>query len=63
MDYKIIQKYITLKINLFPFLFQHGHGTHDGKITIHEYLKFWMSLLFSSFTLYDPYLLIMYVLQ
>ncbi len=40
MDYKIIQKYITLKINLFRFLFPHGHGTYDGKITIHEYLKF-----------------------
>jgi hypothetical protein len=50
-------KYITLEIILFPFLFPHGHGAYDGKITIHEYLIFLMN---SSFTLYKPYLLIIY---
>ncbi len=41
---------ITLKIYLFP----HGYGVYDGKITICEYLKFQMSSLFSSITLYKP---------
>jgi hypothetical protein len=41
-------------------LFPHGHGAYDGNITIHEYLNFWMGSSFSSFTLYKPYLLIMY---
>jgi hypothetical protein len=43
---------ITLEISLFPFLFPHGYDAYDGKITIHEYLKFQMSSLSSSFTLY-----------
>ncbi len=53
-------KSITLELSLFPFLFPHGHGAHDGKISIHEYLKFCMNTLFSPFTMYKPYLLIMY---
>jgi hypothetical protein len=39
---------VTLEISLFP----HGYVAYDGKITIHEYLKFQMSSLSSSFTLY-----------
>ncbi len=54
------KKYLILEIILFPFLFPHGYGAYDGKITIHEYLKFQVSSLFSSFALYKPYLLIMY---
>jgi hypothetical protein len=54
---------ITLELNVFPFLFPHGHGACDGKIPIHEYVEFHLSLLFSPFTLYKPYLLIMYDLQ
>jgi hypothetical protein len=48
-------KSITLKINSFPFLFPHGYGAYDGKITICEYLNFQMSSLFSSITLYEPH--------
>jgi hypothetical protein len=51
---------ITLELNLFLFIFPHGHGAYDGKISVHEYLKFCMNTLFSSFTMYKPYLLIMY---
>jgi len=56
-------KNIDLEIILFPFLFPHGNGAYDGKITIHKCFKFQMSSLFSSFTLYKPYLLIMYDFQ
>jgi len=45
-------KSTTLELSLFPFLFLHGHGAYDGKISIHEYLNFCMSTLFSSFTMY-----------
>jgi hypothetical protein len=51
---------IILDLSLFPFLFPHGHGAYDGKISIHEYLKFCMNTLFSPFTMYKPYLLIMH---
>jgi len=51
---------ITLELSLFPFLFPHGHDAYDDKISIHEYLKFCMSTLFSPFTLFKPYLLIIY---
>jgi hypothetical protein len=52
-----------LELSLFPCLFPHGYGAYDGKISIHEYLKFCMSTLFSPFTMYKPYLLIMYDLR
>ena len=51
---------LTLETALFPFLFPHGHGAYDGKITFFEHLKYSMETLFSSFTLYKPYLLYMY---
>jgi hypothetical protein len=51
---------ITLNLSSFPFLFSHGHGSYDGKISIHECLKFHMNTLFSPFTLLKPYFLIMY---
>jgi hypothetical protein len=54
---------ITLKLNLFPFLFPRGHGVNDCKIPSYEYLKVCMGSLFSPFTLYKPYLLIMYDIQ
>jgi hypothetical protein len=56
-------KNIILDISLFPFSCPPGYGAYDGKIIIHEYFKFRMSSLFSSFTLYKPYLLIMYDLR
>jgi hypothetical protein len=46
-------------MNLFPC----GYDAYDGEISIHEYLKFRVSSLFSLFTLYKPYLLIMYDIQ
>jgi hypothetical protein len=45
-------KSITLELSLFQFQFLHGHGAYDGKISIHEYLNFCKSTLFSSFTMY-----------
>jgi hypothetical protein len=51
---------INLELGLFPFLFPHGNAAYDGKIPIHEYLKYHMSSLFSPFTLYKPYLLVMH---
>jgi hypothetical protein len=54
---------MTLELNLFSFLFPHGYGAYDGKMSIHEYLKFRMSTLFSPLTIYKSYLLIMYDLR
>jgi hypothetical protein len=51
---------IISDLSLFPFLFPHGHGAYDGKISIHEYLKFCMNTLFSPFIMYKPYLLVTY---
>ena len=51
---------ITLENALFPFLFPHGHGSYDGKITFFEYIKYRMEKMFTPFTLYKPYLLYMY---
>jgi hypothetical protein len=48
---------------LFPFLLPHGHGAYDGIISFNEYLKYKMTALFSSFTLYKPYLFLMYDLR
>ena len=51
---------LTLKNTLFPFLFPHGHSVYDGRVTFFEYLKYRMETMFTSFTLYKPYLLYMY---
>jgi hypothetical protein len=48
---------------LFPFLFSHGCGAYHGIGGLLPYLKQRMSMLFSIFTLYPPYLLLMYQLQ
>ncbi len=52
--------FITLKNVLFPFLFPWGEGAYDEIISLHDYLKYYMNMLFSSFTIYKPYLLFMY---
>ncbi len=52
--------FITLENALFPFLFPWGEGAYDGRIKLHDYFKYRMSMLFSPFTLYKPYLLFMY---
>ncbi len=42
---------ITFELSLSPFLFPHGHGAYDGKMSIYEYVKFCMNTLFSPFTM------------
>jgi hypothetical protein len=54
---------ITSDFCLFPCLFPHGYGAYNGKISIHEYLKFYMNTLFSPFTMYKPYLLVIHDLR
>ncbi len=51
---------MTLEKTLFPFLFPHGCGAYDGIGGLLLYLKHKMSTLFSIFTSYPPYLLLMY---
>jgi hypothetical protein len=51
---------MSLEKALFPFLFPHGCGAYDGIGGLLLYLKQRMSTLFSIFTLYPPYLLLMY---
>jgi hypothetical protein len=51
---------MSLEKALFPFLFPHGCGAYDGIDGLLPYLKQRMSTLFFIFTLYPPYLLLMY---
>lgn len=51
---------ITIENALFPFLFSFGHGAHDGKMFFNQYLKMRIFALFSIFTLYKPYMLLMF---
>ena len=51
---------VTLELALFPFLFPSSNSAYDGATSIQEYLKYRMTCLFSPFTLYKPYLLLMY---
>jgi hypothetical protein len=51
---------MSLEKVLFPFLFPHGCGAYDGIGGLLPYLEQRMSTLFSIFTLYPPYLLLMY---
>ncbi len=55
--------FITLETTLFPFLFPQGEGAYDGRISLNDYFKYRMSMLFFPFTLYEPYLLFMYDLH
>jgi len=54
---------MSLEKALFPFLFPHGCGAYDGIGGLLPYLKQRMSTLFFVFTLYPPYLLLMYQMQ
>ena len=54
---------MTFESALFSFLFLHGHGAYDGRTTLSEYLKYQITILFSPFTLYKPYLLYIYDLR
>jgi hypothetical protein len=54
---------MSLEKTLFPFLFPHGCGAYDGIGGLLPYLKYRMSTLFSIFTLYPPYLFLVYQMQ
>lgn len=51
----------SLEVALFPFLFPDGKGFYNSNSgDIHQYLKYRMSSAFSLFTLYTPYVNLMY---
>jgi hypothetical protein len=52
--------FMTLETTFFPYLFSQVEDAHDGKFSLHTYSKYCMTMLFSPFTLYKPYLLFMY---
>jgi len=54
---------MSLEKALFPFLFPHGCGAYDRIGGLLPYLKLKMSTLFFVFTLYPPYLLLMYQMR
>ena len=55
---------VTLESAVFPYLFPDGTGAYqhlkDGTETLATYLKYRMQSFFTPFTLFKPYLLIMY---
>jgi len=55
-------EHVTCK-GIIPFLFPHGCAAYDGIGSLLPYLKQRMSTLFFIFTLYPPYLLLMYQVQ
>ncbi len=52
---------MSLEKVLFPFLFPHGCEAYDGISGLLPYLEQKISTLFFDFTLYPPYLLLMYL--
>ena len=54
---------ITVEKALFPFLFPHGDGAFDGRTTLNTYLRMRMLQAFSVFTLFKPYLLLMFQIR
>ncbi len=56
-------KDVTMESAVFPFMFPFGHGQYDGAIRFADYIRMRSSTLFSVFTLYKPYLLLMYQLK
>ena len=50
---------LTLECALFPHLFPHGEGCFDGRIQFHHYLLQRANQLFSLFTMFKPYFLLM----
>lgn len=51
---------MPLEAALFPHLFPDGEGYMDGSMQLHWYCQMRMRQAFSAFTLYKPYLLLMY---
>lgn len=56
-------KDITLKSAVFPYLFPFGHGNYKGEVGFSDYIRMRIGMLFSVYTLYKPYLLLMYQLK
>ncbi|MCO5551949.1 hypothetical protein L7F22_005456 [Adiantum nelumboides] len=54
---------VTIETTIFPFLFPHGHGHYNDEVGFSEYIKMRIDTLFSIYTLYKPYLLMMYQLK
>jgi hypothetical protein len=50
----------NLEAAVFPFLFPDGAGFHSSDMTLCEYIRMRSQQLFSNFTLYKPYNLLMY---
>lgn len=53
----------SIEAALFPFLFPKGTGYFQGLTDFHQYLKQRMQCMFSLYTLYTPYVLIMFQLK
>ena len=51
---------LTIETAMFPFLFPHGTGAFDNGMTFTSYLRMRMLQAFSVFTLFKPYLLLMF---
>ena len=51
---------LTMETAMFPFLFPHGTGHFDDSITLNKYERMRMLQSFSVFTLFKPYLLLMF---
>ena len=56
---------LSLETALFPFLFSHNEGAFDGRVELHQYLQLRVRTrqLFSPFTLFKPYLLLMFQIR
>jgi hypothetical protein len=54
---------ITLETAMFPFLFPFGQSSFDNAMKLSVYLRQKTSQLFSLFTLYKPYIIVMYQVQ
>jgi hypothetical protein len=52
--------FLTLEDVFFSIFFPQGEGAYDERISLHDYFKYFTSLLFSPFVLYKPCLLFMY---
>lgn len=56
-------KDITIESAMFPFLFPMGKGYYQGEMRFGDYLRMRINSMFSIYTLYKPYLLMMYQLK
>ena len=54
---------LTLELALFAALFPHGRGAFDGAGSFADYLRYRMLCHFSPFTLFKPYLPLMFLIR